>query len=83
MTRLASRVSMSLTSWGLALSIMLPHGVPLPSVSNMILVPLPRLVLPTQRPLFSRMKTFHRQSTLLGRSCLGDQAYSPIEPTLF
>ena len=46
--------SINWTSAGLALAMSTPSGVPRPSTRSMIFVPLPRLVLPTQAPLFGR-----------------------------
>jgi hypothetical protein len=39
-----------------------PNGVPAPSTRTIHFVPLPRLVLPTLRPLFSPGRSCHRQS---------------------
>src|SRR6185295_1404464 len=48
----------------------------------MILVPLPRLVLPTYSPLFLPRKRFHRQSIRPNRACLGDRAFAAHVPML-
>ncbi len=51
--KLSSSVpSMSLTSWGEALAAPMARGKPPPSVAARTLVPLPRLVFPTQGPPF-------------------------------
>jgi hypothetical protein len=46
-------------------------GNPFPSARTMVLVPLPRLVLPTRLPLFLPTRTFRRQSFRSDRSGLG------------
>src|SRR5215467_13743135 len=56
--------STSFTSAGEALSVRRARGRPWPSAMPMILVPLPRLVFPTKRPLFWPEQTFRPQSIL-------------------
>ena len=56
--------STNFTSAGEALSVRKARGRPWPSAIPMILVPLPRLVFPTKRPLFWPEQTFRPQSIL-------------------
>ena len=63
-TNRESRVfSTSLLSCGDALSICMEIGRPLPSAIAMILVPFPRLVGPTHRPLFLPPRRWHQSGT--------------------
>src|SRR6266567_3488456 len=56
--------STSFTSAGEALSVRKARGRPWPSAMPMILVPLPRLVFPTKRPLFWPEQTSRPQNIL-------------------
>src|SRR5581483_11681333 len=56
----ASVASANVTSAGEALSSRTPNGTPSPSASTIHFVPLPRLVLPTARPLFLRARSCRR-----------------------
>lgn len=57
---LSSAASTSLVSCGEALATCTATGTPFPSVTAMILVPLPRFVLPTAEPLFSPRRRWRR-----------------------
>src|SRR5574337_1374604 len=73
---------MSVTSWGLALAISAPKGRPRPSLRTIVLVPLPRLVLPTHSPLFLPRKTCRRRWLLPSGRGRDDRAFARGEPKL-
>ena len=55
---------------GAAESKWFPRGIPLPSATTIHFVPFPRLVFPTQSPLFGLVRSSHRQKSrpsLFGR----------------
>jgi hypothetical protein len=58
-----------------------PNGTPRPSASTMILVPLPRLVLPTSSPLFLPGRTCRRRRTLRGSLGPADPACAAVATT--
>ena len=59
----------SVTSAGEALSSRTPSGTPSPSASTIHFVPLPRLVLPTARPLFLRGRNCRRERSRPSAAC--------------
>ena len=56
--------SISVTSAGVAESKWFPKGIPWPSATTIHFVPFPRLVFPTQSPLFWLGQNFHQQRFL-------------------
>ena len=62
--RRSIKSSISLTSLRLAVEIIVPSGIPFPSMRTIVLVPLPTFVFPTCSPLFLQRKTSHPPSTL-------------------
>ncbi len=69
--RLSRAFSTSRLSCGDALSICMEIGRPLPSAIAMILVPFPRLVGPTYRPLFLPPRRWHQSSIPINPNRLG------------
>ena len=82
-SRFAKFSSASFTSAGAALSFRRARGSPWLTAMHMILMPLPRLVFPTERPLFWPEQTSRQQSILSDPICRPPQGAVPATKVFF